>query len=267
MLSNIRKAKLILLYIQHKYLNKPKPIIFLSLGFAEGVLLLKARRDDEILGRVEEVENDRTGLQALGFRVSQAWDLWSSYSIPRCSFYWECHILILFEWLLQLLRYLSVRFRCPFTGCPKKKVTFRSSKVLTKIECCGANFSHGHKLGSAWSCLVLVGNDQQKWFPDTGSPKPGWEMCWLLVIERVHCGSSSILKVTFLGHPVYTIICIYNCLLSCFPSFLRPVAKADPEPLCREPPILGAAMWPDYKRGAPGTGKQASFSSSSSLAS
>ena len=72
MLSNIRKAKLILLYIQHKYLNKPKPIIFLSLGFAEGVLLLKARRDDEILGRVEEVENDRTGLQALGFRVPEA---------------------------------------------------------------------------------------------------------------------------------------------------------------------------------------------------
>ena len=73
---------------------------------------------------------------------------------------------------------------------------------------------------------------------------------------RVHCGSSSILKVTFLGHPVRT------CLSSCSQSFLRPVAKADPKPLCREPPILGAAMWPDYKRGAPGTGKQASFSSS-----
>ena len=49
-----------------------KEIIFLSPGVAKGVLLLETRRDDEILGRVEEVEDDRAGLQALGFRVSEA---------------------------------------------------------------------------------------------------------------------------------------------------------------------------------------------------
>ena len=72
MLSNIRKAKLILLYIQHNYRNKQTPIIFQSPGFAEGVLLFEARRDDEILCCFEEVEDDRAGLQALGFRVSEA---------------------------------------------------------------------------------------------------------------------------------------------------------------------------------------------------
>ena len=86
MLSNIRKAELILLYIQHKYWKKKRKKsthILQSPGFAEGVLFLETRRDDEILGGVEEVEDDRAGLQALGFRVSEAWDLWSSYSIPR----------------------------------------------------------------------------------------------------------------------------------------------------------------------------------------
>ena len=49
----------------------PKQMDF-SPGSAEGVLLLEARGDDEILGGIEEVEDDRTGLQALGFRVSEA---------------------------------------------------------------------------------------------------------------------------------------------------------------------------------------------------
>ena len=52
--------------------KRKKSIISQSPGFAEGVLLLEARRDDEILGGIEEVENDRTGLQALGFRVFEA---------------------------------------------------------------------------------------------------------------------------------------------------------------------------------------------------
>ena len=45
-------------------------------------------------------------------------------------------------------------------------------------------------LGSNLSCLVLVRNDQKINFQTQG------------VIEPVHSGSSSILKVRFLGHPV-----------------------------------------------------------------
>ena len=29
--------------------------------------------------------------------------------------------------------------------------------------------------------------------------------CWILLIETVHCGSNSILKVRFLGHPVHIV--------------------------------------------------------------
>ena len=52
-------------------------------------------------------------------------------------------------------------------------------------------------LESTWSCLVLVRNDQK--------PISRHNVCRLLVNERMHSGSSSILKVTFLGHPVWMI--------------------------------------------------------------
>ena len=44
--------------------------------------------------------------------------------------------------------------------------------------------------------------------PDTGLSKSGWEGCRLIMIEcvhRLHRGSSSILKVIFLGHPICTL--------------------------------------------------------------
>ena len=57
-------------------------------------------------------------------------------------------------------------------------------------------------LGSTWPCLVLEGNDQKQ-FPDT----VGANYCWLCLY--VHRVSSSILLVTFLGHPLSSEVFTY----------------------------------------------------------
>ena len=54
-----------------------------SPGSAEGVLLLKAPGDDEVLSGVKEVEDDSSRLQTLGFCLTASRDIWSSYSVPR----------------------------------------------------------------------------------------------------------------------------------------------------------------------------------------
>ena len=81
-----------------------------------------------------------------------------------------------------------------------------SPKILTKIEYCAAKSSHGHKLGCAWSCLVLVGNDKRKWFPDTGSSKSGWEMCWVLVKCGCTVGPAAFSKSLF-WDTLYVLVC------------------------------------------------------------
>ena len=44
-------------------------------GFAPGVFIPEAPGDDEVLGRLEEVEDDRPRFTALGFCLSAARDI------------------------------------------------------------------------------------------------------------------------------------------------------------------------------------------------
>ena len=72
-------------------------------------------------------------------------------------------------------------------------------KILTKIECCRAKFSHGHKLGSAWSCLVLVGNDQKIDFQTQGVSATGDWASALWVQEQSESAFFGTPFIWFLG--------------------------------------------------------------------
>ena len=104
-------------------------------------------------------------------------------------------------------------------GCPKK-VTFRMQlkpKNL-KIECCGANFSHGHYFGALDPAQSQQEKTKQNNFHKQARPRP---------VRKEHCGSSSILKVTFLGQPVQkcqAICCFLNVAL-----FSQLVTKSGPK--------------------------------------
>ena len=69
------------------------------------------------------------------------------------------------------------------------------NKIIIKIECCGAKFYHEHDLRR-----LDQAQSQQETTKKLISIHKG---CRLLVFEPVHCGSNSILKVRFLGHPVH----------------------------------------------------------------
>ena len=94
---------------------------------------------------------------------------------------------------LNVFLVFGVIFLCQFsdktlsyTGCPKK--------IITKIECGGAKFYHERDLGRLDQAQSQQETTQKSIFRHKG--------CQLLVIEPVHYGSNSILKVLLLGHPV-----------------------------------------------------------------
>ena len=74
-------------------------------------------------------------------------------------------------------------------GVPKNWLI---KKSLPKLGAVGQNFCPWTWLGSAWSCLVLVRNDQKNIFPDTGGAGYWWFSSLCTVIPAVN----------FLGHPV-----------------------------------------------------------------
>ena len=82
----------------------------------------------------------------------------------------------------------------------KYSVTFR---MLLKHKITYQNWVHGGQifswtwLGSVWSCLILVRNDQKSNFQTQARPSPVEITRLRIVFERVHRGSSSILKVIF----------------------------------------------------------------------
>ena len=76
------------------------------------------------------------------------------------------------------------------TGCPKKSTNRKNHNQNCALW---GQILPCTWLGRAQSCLVLVRTGQKIDFWTQGSR--------LLVTEPVHCGSSRVLKVLFLGHP------------------------------------------------------------------
>ena len=70
----------------------------------------------------------------------------------------------------------------------------KSKNILTKIECCGAKFSHEHHLGALDPANILK-KDQKTFFQTQGVPATGGLACvpWF----QQHSISN------FLGHPVW----------------------------------------------------------------
>ena len=81
------------------------------------------------------------------------------------------------------------------------KICTSRTKIIIQIEFCWAKFCHEHDLGF-WEGLIR---------PSLSKKRPRnlfsrHKGCRLLVIEPVHCGSNSILKLRFFGHPVLEVI-------------------------------------------------------------
>ena len=86
-----------------------------------------------------------------------------------------------------------------FTGCTKNHQSRK--KILTKIECCGAKFAHEYDLGALDPANCFSKKRPKNIFPVTRGP-PAGVLATCNCTVCVHNGSSSILLVNFLGHPV-----------------------------------------------------------------